>query len=154
MDFWAELIILGYIALAMLLGAVIGCERELADKPAGVRTHMSVAGAAALLVMLGDVLVEHFDQDSNVIRADPIRIIEAIVSGVAFLGAGMIIRDSSHNVVLGLTTGATLLLTAAVGICVAVKELTIAIGVTMLALLTLRTVHVVEVRLKRKVNST
>lgn len=56
-----ELQILAYVGLAMLLGAAIGFELEIEDKPAGLRTHMLVAGAAALLVALGDVVVRHFD---------------------------------------------------------------------------------------------
>jgi putative Mg2+ transporter-C (MgtC) family protein len=56
-----QLQILAYVALAMLLGAVLGLDREIAHKPAGLRAHMLVAGAAALLVALGDVIVYHFD---------------------------------------------------------------------------------------------
>jgi putative Mg2+ transporter-C (MgtC) family protein len=55
--------ILGSIALAMILGAAIGLEREAKDKPAGLRTHMLVAGAAALLVGLSDVAVKRFNID-------------------------------------------------------------------------------------------
>ncbi len=152
MDQFMELKVLGYVAVAMLLGAVIGCERELADKPAGMRTHMLVAGAAALLVLLGDLLVERYEASisSRVIQADPIRVIEAIVAGVAFLGAGTILRQGNRNLIHGLTTAATLLFTAAVGIGVAVREIWLAVGATALALVTLRTVHLIEVRLKRK----
>ena len=57
----AELEILGYVALAMLLAGVIGLERELANKPAGLRTHMLVAGAAAFLTNLGEILVAGLD---------------------------------------------------------------------------------------------
>jgi putative Mg2+ transporter-C (MgtC) family protein len=152
MEYLLELKTLGYIALAMILGAIIGFERELADKPAGMRTHMLVAGAAALLVLLGDLLVTHFAKDFNneLIRSDPIRVVEAIVTGVAFLGAGTIIRRGGRAVVQGLTTAATLLFTAAVGICVALHEVVLAIGAVALALLTLRLVYAVEHRLKRK----
>jgi len=152
MEFLVELKILGHVAVAMLLGAVIGYERELAEKPAGMRTHMLVAGAAALLVSLGDILVTGFGKQfsSDLIRSDPIRIIEAIVTGVAFLGAGTIIRRGDQTVIEGLTTAASLLFTAAVGICVALHELLLAAGVTGLALLTLRVVQAIEARLRRK----
>ena len=147
-----ELKILGYVAMAMFLGGVVGFERELADKPAGMRTHMLVAGAAALLVLLGELLVTHFGAEfgAAVIRTDPIRIIAAIVTGVAFLGAGTIIRQGQHSVVKGLTTAADLLFTSAIGICVAVREIILAVGVTVLALATLRLVGAVEVRLRRR----
>lgn len=145
-----ELQVVGLVALAMVLGAVIGFERELADKPAGMRTHMFVAGAAALLVALGDVLITRFDADfdSTVIRADPVRIIEAVVTGVAFLGAGTIIRHGTQsNTVEGLTTAASLLFTAAIGVSVALRQYTLAVSATILALVTLRIVHAIATRL-------
>ena len=152
MKYLVELELLGYIAGAMFLGALIGFERELADKPAGMRTHMLVAGASAFFVLLGNILVAGFGSEygTNLIRSDPIRIIDAIVTGVAFLGAGTIIRQGGRSVVQGLTTAATLLFTAAVGICVALKEVVLAAGATLLTLLTLRLVHTVENWLKLK----
>ncbi|MCL4301179.1 MAG: MgtC/SapB family protein [Anaerolineae bacterium] len=132
--------VLAFVALAMFLGSVIGYERESANKPAGLRTHMLVAGAAALLVALGDVLIAHFQVDTgrNVIQSDPIRIIEAIITGVSFLGAGTIIYHRSENVVEGLTTAASILLAAGIGMCVALLQFTLAVGVTVLALIILR----------------
>ncbi|MGH7966393.1 MAG: MgtC/SapB family protein [Candidatus Binatia bacterium] len=141
-----QLEILGSVALAMLLGALIGIDREIANRPAGLRTHMLVAGAAALLVSLGDVLVEHFNAElnNNVLRSDPIRIIEAVVTGVSFLGAGTIIRGESNESVKGLTTAASLLFVAGVGICVALSQLVLAVGVTILVLIILRGLRPVE----------
>jgi len=115
-----ELQILAYVGLAMLLGAAIGFEREIEDKPAGLRTHMLVAGAAALLVALGDVVVRHFDVylGTELVCSDPVRIVEAVITGVSFLGAGTIIRHRSKRQIEGLTTAASILLTAGVGVCV------------------------------------
>lgn len=134
--------ILGLVVLGMLLGAIIGFERESADKPAGLRTHMLVAGAAALLVALGDVVVVHFQvvMENRVIQSDPVRIIEAVITGISFLGAGTIIYRRSENVVEGLTTAASILLAAGVGMSVALLQFTLAVGVTILALITLRVV--------------
>ena len=87
-----QLQILGEIVLAMVLGGIIGFEREAADKPAGLRTHMLVAGSAAMLTGLGGVMVTQLGIDQSVINADPIRIIEAVITGITFLGAGTIIR--------------------------------------------------------------
>lgn len=72
---------------------------------------MLVAGAAALLVSLGDVVTNHFQLalGGQVVQADPIRIMEAVITGVSFLGAGTIIRSRSGGQVEGLTTAATLL---------------------------------------------
>jgi putative Mg2+ transporter-C (MgtC) family protein len=132
--------ILGSVALAMLLGAAIGLEREAKDKPAGLRTHMLVAGAAALLVALSDVAVKRFNVDlgTGLVRSDPIRIIEAVITGISFLGAGTILRHRGSEHVEGLTTAASLLFVAALGVCVALSQVLLAIGVTALVLVTLR----------------
>ncbi len=128
----------------MLLGAAVGVERELADKPAGLRTHMLVAGAAAILVSLSDVVLAYFAANSSSeIRSDPIRMIEAVITGVSFLGAGTILRRRRSEQVEGLTTAASLLLTAAIGICVGLSEIGLAVGVTVLALLTLSGVKLI-----------
>jgi putative Mg2+ transporter-C (MgtC) family protein len=135
-----EFQILAYVAVAMLLGALIGLEREFKDKPAGLRTHMLVAGAAALLLSLGDVVTSHFQLElgGQVVQADPIRIMEAVITGVSFLGAGTIIRSRAGGQVEGLTTAASILVAAAVGVCVALSQIVLALGVTVLVLITLR----------------
>jgi putative Mg2+ transporter-C (MgtC) family protein len=144
--------ILAYVGLAMLLGAAIGLEREIEDKPAGLRTHMLVAGAAALLVELSDVMIKHFNValGSELVRSDPTRIIQAVITGVSFLGAGTIIRHSSTRQVEGLTTAASILFAAAVGVCVALSQLVLAVGVTALVLVTLRGVGFAEQLLERR----
>ena len=72
----AQLQIIGSVALAMLLCAFVGIERELADKPAGFRTHMLVGGAAALLVGLSNIIVTTAAQLNNAsIQSDPIRVL-------------------------------------------------------------------------------
>ena len=143
--------IIGEVALAMLLGGVIGFERELADKPAGFRTQMLVAGAAALLVGLSDaVMVRFLVEGKAAVTVDPLRIVEAIITGISFLGAGTIFRRSSSEQVQGLTTAASILLCAAVGISVALRQFVLAVGVTFLALIVLRGLTGVEKRLARK----
>lgn len=144
---YTQLQALGSVGLAMILGALIGVDREIANRPAGLRTHMLVAGAAASLVSLGDVLIEHFNTEltnKNLLRSDPIRIIEAVITGVSFLGAGTIIHGDSHDSVKGLTTAASLLFVAGMGICVALSQLVLAVGVTVLVLITLRGLRPVE----------
>src|SRR5262245_46564658 len=97
--------ILGYIALAMLFGSVVGADREAARKPAGLRKHMLVSGAASLLVLLGQFTVRSYDEKLGIhLTSDPIRVIEAVVTGVSFLGAGTIIRNRDGDHVEGLTT--------------------------------------------------
>ena len=143
--------ILGEIVIAMILGGAIGFERESADKPAGLRTHMLVAGSAALLTGLGRVLVQQFHMNESIISADPIRIIEAVITGITFLGAGTIIRQRQGKEVEGLTTAASLLLVGAVGISVAMSQFVLAIGATVIMLLTLRGVKYGEKKLAEQV---
>jgi putative Mg2+ transporter-C (MgtC) family protein len=147
-----QLNILAYVSLAMLLGAAIGFEREIEDKPAGLRTHMLVAGAAALLVALSDVIMGHFNVavGRELVRSDPIRMIQAVITGVSFLEAGTIIRHSSKRQVEGLTTAASILFAAAVGVCVALSQLVLAVGATVLVLITLRIVGRAEKWLEQR----
>ncbi len=133
-----QLEILGLTLLAMLIGGVVGYERETADKPAGLRTHMLVAGAAALLTGLSQLLVTQLGIDESLVQSDPLRIIEAVITGVTFLGAGTIIRHRGDGQVEGLTTAATLLLVGALGIGVALGQLVLVIGVTVIVLGVLR----------------
>lgn len=142
-----QLQVLGELFLAMILGGVIGFERETADKPAGLRTHMVVAGSAALLTGLGRILVLEFDMDESLISADPIRIIEAVITGVTFLGAGTIIRQRQGKEIEGLTTAASLLLVVAVGISVALNQFLLSIGATLIMLVTLRGLKYFERRM-------
>ena len=139
----AEFEILGSILLALILGGLIGAEREVADKPAGLRTHMLVAAASALMIDLGDVVIYNFSGATsvNVVQADPLRLIEAVATGISFLGAGTILRRRGKSHVEGLTTAASILFTAGVGISVALSQYVVAIGSTVLALITLRLVR-------------
>jgi len=134
-----QLEVLAEVVIAMVLGGMIGFERELARKSAGLRTHMMVAGSAALLVALGDVLLIRFaGRPGEIVQSDPIRIVEAVVTGVSFLGAGMIFRRDGNEAVSGLTTATGVLLTAGIGICVALQQTVLAIGVTLVTMLILR----------------
>lgn len=133
--------ILGSVFVAMILGGAIGFERENADKPAGLRTHMLVAGAATLLVSLGSALVATVEINDAMIRSDPIRIIEAIITGISFLGAGTIMRRRGEDSIEGLTTAASLLFVAGIGIAVGVDQYVLAVGMTVLGLLVLYPVN-------------
>lgn len=127
--------ILGQTVLAMLLGALIGLNRQFSHKPAGLRTHMLVAGAAALIVRLAEVAVLQFESQLNMdyLRADPTRIFVAVVTGISFLGAGTIIRHGQQNRVEGLTTAAALLFSAVIGMAVALEQYVLAISITLFA---------------------
>lgn len=150
-----ELQIFGEVALAMLLGAIIGLDREVASKPAGVRTHMLVAGSAALLVGMGFMLVVEsatLQTTREVIAADPIRIVQAIVIGVSFLGTGTIFRyrGAHGETVHGLTTAASLLMSSGIGIAVALKQIGLAVATTFLVAGVLRVVGAIESWVRRR----
>jgi putative Mg2+ transporter-C (MgtC) family protein len=124
---------------AAIVGGIVGFEREMAERPAGMRTHALLAAAACMMVGLADILVAHFAIHSypDLLRADPVRLVEAIVTGTAFLGAGTIFRHRGTSNVEGLTTAASLLLVAGIGVAVAVGQLLLAGSVVALALLLL-----------------
>lgn len=103
--------IVGRMAAATLLGFLIGLDREFLNRPAGLRTHMLVALAAATFTLVMFEPMATFRQEATV-NADPVRVIEAVTAGVAFLAAGTIIQARQH--VRGLTTGAGLWLVGAV----------------------------------------
>lgn len=128
------------VLFAMFLGGLLGLERELAQKPAGLRTHMLVAGASSLLVVLGNVMITNYstvDAFEGSIQADPIRIMEAIITGISFLGAGTIIFRNKDETVEGLTTAASILFVAAIGIAVALERYLLAAILTVLAIVIL-----------------
>lgn len=133
MDWIMQLQILGEILLAAFLASLIGFERELAGKPAGLRTHMLVGASATLLVALGNIVVSEFEFPGFV-QTDPIRIIEAIIVGISFLGAGTILQREREGQVEGLTTSASLLSVAAIGIGVALRLFVLSIATTAIIL--------------------
>ena len=144
-DWLTQLVIIGQVVLAMVLGGFIGFERELANKPAGFRTHTLVAGAAALFMAVAVASPDYLHAHGSV-EIDPLRVAAAIVTGVSFLGAGTIFRSDggSGGKVGGLTTAATIWLSAAVGMAVAMGQLIVAVGVTIVALVVLRRLWVLD----------
>lgn len=100
------------LALAAVLGAVIGFERERSQKPAGFRTQILICVASALLAGISVYVGGQY----GVPQAEPARLMASIVAGIGFLGAGVIIKESSSHHISGVTTAATIWLSAAVGI--------------------------------------
>jgi putative Mg2+ transporter-C (MgtC) family protein len=122
------------LAIAAALGAIIGFERELNTAEAGLRTHILVSVAAALFTILA-FEIYHTIGTANGSQADPIRAVEAVTAGIAFLGAGAIFRSGAG--VQGLTTGAGMWLAGAVGVATALGYYVVATGVALLAVLVL-----------------
>lgn len=131
-----ELNILLHVILASFLSGIIGYEREHVDKPAGVRTNMLVGGSVALLVALGKIIVVDF-MDSGLgyyINADPTRIIHAIIVGISFIGAGMVLQIETKAKIKFLTTAATILFSTGIGIAVALNQYILAVCITLFIL--------------------
>ena len=147
-----ELEILMKVAIAAILAGLIGLEREKGEKPAGIRTNMLVGGAVALLVCLGEMIVIYFDAAglSNLIRTDPTRVIQAIVVGISFIGAGMVLQIASEHKIKYLTTSATILFSSGIGIAVALEKYLVGVGATIIILIINSLLARVERRIKRK----
>jgi putative Mg2+ transporter-C (MgtC) family protein len=134
--------LLGRLLLAALLGGVIGLERELSGKPAGLRTNLLICVGAALLMEISINMA--VDSGGS---ADPTRIAAQIVSGIGFLGAGTIIQ--ARGSIIGLTTAATIWVVAAIGMAVGGRFYVEAIGSSVLvgsALVTLGRIEGIIVR--------
>lgn len=121
---------------AVILGGLIGIEREARDRPAGFRTHILVSLAAALfaIISIEAVHMPAFANDEQV-RIDPLRVIEAVTAGVAFLAAGMIVFARGR--VKGLTTGAGMWLSGAVGLAMGFGYWPVAFFATIVAVFVL-----------------
>ena len=143
--FLPELHVLFQAIIALLLGGLLGWEREAAGKWAGLRTQMLVCLATMLFVRLGQILIGDSAADVSpaAVRADPVHIIAAVATGISFLGAGTIFHDRCGKS-RGLTTAAGLLVTASIGIAVAMDRYVIACGVTLLCFFVLHTLRRLE----------
>lgn len=129
------------LLLATVAGALLGWEREIREKPAGLRTHMMVAlGAAAFMVATLDFASDHPQQPA--LRIDPTRVIAGIIGGVGFLGAGTIIEARGN--VRGITTAAGIWVAAAVGTACGMGMYAVAFVSVVLALLILTIVGSIE----------
>lgn len=130
-----EIDILLKVIVAVCLGGIIGIEREIAHKPAGIRTHMFVAGAAALVMGLSAVLINDFARSFGRVQSDPVRVIEAIIVGISFIGAGTVLKSEKEHNVYYLTTAASILFASGIGIAVSLEKYFLAISLTILVLL-------------------
>ncbi len=126
------------LVAATLLGAVVGMQREKAGKPAGLRTHMLVTLGTAVFVLACSGVGMNSDGLS--------RVIQGIVTGIGFIGAGSILKLSEERDVKGLTTAAGVWMTAAIGVAVGLGSLGVAILSTLFTLIILSFVTRLERR--------
>ncbi len=129
------------LGLALVLGGLIGLERESSNRAAGLRTNILVCVGSALVMILSMYGFSEFVEEANV-RTDPARLAAQVISGIGFLGAGVILRNGTS--ITGLTTAATLWVVAAIGLAVGAGEFYMAIAATVLVLFSLLVLNVVE----------
>ena len=141
-DTWVQLSIIIDGAIAVLLGSLIGWERDRAGKSAGPRTMALVAGASSIIVAIGEVVGE------NAKTADPTRALHAVITGIGFLGAGLIFNASKG--VQGVTTAATVFATAAMGVAVGLGFQLVGLAFTVIIVSILRSTQVLEHTAKTK----
>lgn len=134
------------LGLAVACGAAIGFERELSDKPAGLRTNMLITIGSTLITMTSiHLALTYADRQVNI--ADPGRIAAQIVSGIGFLGAGTIIQ--ARGAVHGLTTAATIWVMAGIGIAIGSGYYAPAVATTAMLIGVLVALGWLETRLDR-----
>jgi len=131
-------VVLIRVLAATLLGGIVGLEREKAGKPAGLRTHMLVSLGTAVVVLACSAANMSLDGLS--------RVIQGIVTGIGFIGAGSILKLNEKLEIQGLTTAAGLWMTAAVGVAVGLGGLGLAVIGTIVTLLVLVLERVIDSR--------
>ena len=136
-DIWQQYVVVINAALAAVLGSIIGWERDRAGKSAGPRTMALVGSASAAVVAIGAVL------DINADFGDPTRAMHAVITGIGFLGAGLIFTNRSGGT-QGVTTAATVFATAGMGVAVGLGFQIAGIGLTVIILAILRSTQDLE----------
>lgn len=121
------------LGLAVILGAAIGYEREMKGKDAGLRTHMLVSLGAAIFVLVPSA--------SGMQISDMSRVMQGVIAGVGFLGAGAILKQENDRVVKGLTTAASIWIVAAIGVAAGYGREATAVASTLIALFVLAVVN-------------
>jgi putative Mg2+ transporter-C (MgtC) family protein len=118
------------LTIAIFVGGLIGFDRQRSEKPAGLRTHMLVALGSASFTLLGFEVGAHLSPRTGV-GFDPTRVLQGVIGGIGFLGAGAIIRDHGH--VSGITTAASVWVAGALGAAAGVGAYVLALFTTLLA---------------------
>jgi len=129
----ADLSLIGRLLLAGLLGGLIGLERDVHGRAAGLRTHLLVSLGSAVFMVLSALVAR--SGAGGTVQTDPGRIAAQVVTGIGFLGAGVILKDGAN--VRGLTTAACLWVAAAIGMAAGAGREAIAIAATAIALICL-----------------
>lgn len=135
------------LLLGMLLGGIIGFERQTHGRPAGFRTQLLVCVACVLLMIISENYYAYGQRTAEYIRLDPTRIAAGAMTGIGFLGAGVILKAGLS--VQGLTTAACIWIVAAIGLAVGVGQYLAAITGAVLTFISLWLLRIVETRIPR-----
>ncbi|MFC6332812.1 MgtC/SapB family protein [Paenibacillus septentrionalis] len=135
------------LILSVILGGLVGIEREISNHSAGFRTHILVCLGSTTIMLLSIYGFSDFVDEFNV-RMDPARLAAQVISGIGFLGAGAIMRNG--NIIKGLTTAASLWVVAAIGLCIGAGFYKAAVISTVLVITTLFILNKCEKLLMKK----
>jgi len=132
------------LLVAMILGGLVGVERQIRGRAAGLRTNILVCmGSAAIIVTFQKLSIEMNMGADSAIRMDPARTAAGVITGIGFLGAGTIVK--SQDFVRGLTTAASIWVVSAIGVTVGLGEYIIAVPLTLLVLVALYAMHLLPI---------
>ena len=138
--------ITAHLVTALIAGALIGFERSYHGRPAGFRTHTLVCLASSALMLVTIYQSQWFPQaDAGTVRMDPTRMAQGIMTGIGFLGAGVIMKEGLS--IRGLTTAASIWITAAIGILAGIGFYFPVFAATALTLVTLTALRWIEARM-------
>ena len=138
------------LLVAAALGMLVGFEREVRRKPAGIRTHMLVATGASAFIIITMEMIAGPLQNIDGAKADPTRIIQGIIGGIGFLGAGAIIQGGRE--VTGLTTGASIWVAGAIGIAAGIGFFDIAVLLAIIVVVIVLVIGQVEHKIMAKLD--
>ena len=130
------------LIVAAVLGGLVGIQRQRARKPAGLRTHILVCLGSSVIIVACSAIGMNFDGQS--------RVIQGLLTGVGFIGAGSILKLSHEHEIKGLTTAAGVWMTAAIGIACGVGTIGIALIATVLTVIVLTLVKAIEDRAEER----
>ena len=135
------------LLLGTLLGGIIGFERQTHGRPAGFRTQLLVCVACVLLMIISENYYAHGQLTEGYVRFDPTRIAAGAMTGIGFLGAGVILKTGLS--VQGLTTAACIWIVAAIGLAVGVGQYLAAIAGSVITFISLWMLRILETRIPR-----
>ncbi len=135
------------LAVALICGILLGTEREINEKPAGLRTLILITVGATLYMIVSDLIAVVTRGPANITRVDPSRVAAQVVTGIGFLGGGAIIQARAS--IRGLTTAADIWVAAGIGLVIGVGFPLMGVGITLLVLLVLVALDPIRARLGR-----